>query len=191
MKLEALSLATFLFVCAATPGRAQDVGGADAGPTDAGSVEDGGPEPGADAGEDACARRCQDGDVLTYCDVDAPAQLDCVRDLEGGARCGLLADSFGEDCLLGEGAGCDPDYAGGLSRCDRSASLYCVDGTCQVASGPPPAPGPLEPTRGTVPTATDDGTSSSSCLGCGGSSAAPVAAAALLLRPLRRRRRRA
>jgi hypothetical protein len=140
-----------------------------------------------DAGVE-CARRCVDADTLEYCDNGAPTTLACDEaTVPGVVACGTIGGAWGDDCLLGEGAACDPGYGGGASRCDRSASLFCIDDVCTVADGPPPPPGPLEPSPGTTPPDTASSSDPFGCSGCSGdSSTAFVGAAALLL--LRRRR---
>jgi hypothetical protein len=127
--------------CLARPALAQD-GGVDAGELGAGELDAGELDAGElDAGEldgelDAgpnCEPRCE-GDELLFCDDGALVALDC-QELEG--RCGLLSDEWGFDCLVPEGAPCEPGYADGLSRCEGSAqaALCCIESECAA----PPA----------------------------------------------------
>ncbi|MBI1946019.1 MAG: hypothetical protein HYS27_10000 [Deltaproteobacteria bacterium] len=170
--LLAVAAAPVLF---AVPARAQ----ADAGVQDAG-VEDAGTP------DNPCDPSC-DGDTLRFCDGETPRELPCDAPF---ARCDELSAAWGADCLLPEGAACDPGYAFGESRCDRAASLYCIEGTCQVASGPE-VPGPLSPSPGTSSTS---GTSATSdpfgCSSCGSASALGLLGCGGALRRLRRRARR-
>jgi hypothetical protein len=171
-------------VTLAAPAAAQVDAGPEEGEPDAGE-----PDAGPDGEPDPCDPRC-DGDVLLFCDVVTPVALDCVGGpLEGAVRCGELSPAFGADCLLGAGAPCDPDYGFGLSRCDRQAGLFCIDGTCAPAPGPPPVPEPLVPTPGSRPPPTTDVDAGTSCLGC--ANPAPTSTAALggALFLLRRRAR--
>lgn len=120
----------------------------------------------ADAG-DPCDPSCA-GAVLSFCDGAAPTTLDCAA---LGATCGELSAEWGPDCILPAGAACEPGYAFGASRCDRAQSLFCVDGTCQVASGAP-APATLEPTPGTATETTTSATTDPfGCSSCGTASA--------------------
>jgi hypothetical protein len=145
-----LSIVTVLLVSAVA--LAQD-GGIDAG-VDAGSVVDAGTSP-ADAGapddDDAgvppdpmdggtmptdCQLRC-DGNVLRYCDAVTGEALSIDCDALD-ARCGILSNDWGLDCLLPEGAACSSGYAEGLSRCDPASPagrLYCNMNTCQTSEG--------------------------------------------------------
>lgn len=154
-------------------GAEPDAGAPDAGEPEEGDAgepgqEDGGLPPG-DAGEVDCTPRCE-GEVLHFCDDETPVSIDCS---ETGATCGELSAEWGADCLLPEGAACDPSYADGLSRClgSADATACCVDGSC----GAPPAgtsscrafvPGaPERPGAGSAIDGQDD---TSSCLGCEG-----------------------
>ncbi len=168
-----------------------DAGEVDAGDVDAGDVDAGDVDGGdVDGGAGACAPSC-DGQTLSFCDDDAGvASIDCTT-VPGASRCGLLSDAWGNDCLLGEGAACDPGYGFGDSRCDRDASLFCVDGTCAVGTAPP-APVVQTPTPGTA-TITTTSTSSGdifSCLGCGGTGTSGALLLGGLLLALRRVPRR-
>lgn len=166
----------FPLVLLAAPALAQsDAGVDDAGAADAGDVDAGEPDP--------CDPRCDDA-VLVFCDGTAPTTLDCAA---LGASCGALSAAWGDDCLLSEGASCDPGYAFGESRCDRAASLYCIEGSCQVASGPEPQ-SPLSPSAGTG--ATSSTTTSSDPFGCSSCGAASVFGFTCFGGALRRRRRR-
>ena len=164
-----------------------DAGANDAGEADAGVTDAGEPDAGtADAGEpDPCDPRCE-VDTLRWCDDGAPSSLDCNA-LD--ARCGELSPAWGDDCLLGEGARCDPGYAFGESRCDRGASLYCIGGVCTVASAPE-ALAPLTPSAGSQGTSDTSTTSDPfACSSCGSGSAAGLFVFAGALRRLRRPRR--
>lgn len=162
---------TLLLILAyASPALAQSDGG----------VEDAGPVDAGDSG--ACDPRCE-GDTLRFCDGEEPTALDCAT-LE--ARCGELSAAWGADCLLPAGAACDPGYGFGESRCDRAASLYCVDGACAVAGGPSPAE-PLEPTPGTQ--SRSSGSSATDPFGCDGCSNTSAAGLFLLAGALKRKRR--
>lgn len=164
-----------LLSLAAAPALAQTDGGvADAGEPDGGVVDAGAPDP--------CDPSCQ-GDQLQFCDGDAASTLDCAT---LGARCGELSAAWGADCLLPVGAACDPGYGYDESRCDRAASLYCIDGACAVASAPQGQP-PLSPSAGS--SAADDSSTSDpfACSSCTDGSAAGVFVLAGAL--LRRRRR--
>jgi len=96
---------------------------------DAGAVDD---DAGVavDAGGDACAPRCE-GDALVFCDDETGDELlvDCAA---LGARCGLLASTWGMDCLLPADAPCEPGYAEGRSRCDPTLNLFCTDDRCST-----------------------------------------------------------
>lgn len=194
--------ALFALVVALAPAgeaRAQDAGPDDAGLEDAGlddaGLEDAGTDDAGsdDAGPASCTPTCE-GSVLTFCDESAAVTLDCTGgDVEGAVRCGVISTAFGADCILGAGAPCDPDYAFGLSRCDRAAGLFCIAEVCTAAEGPV-APPPLEPTPGSAPQTTpEDEETTTDPFGCGScsessSSAAFLGGALLLaLRPLRRR----
>jgi hypothetical protein len=139
-------------------------------------------------GEGECTPFCE-GNTLHFCDVGEQVTLTCGTDV--GARCGVVSEEWGADCLLGEGEPCDPDFAGGVSRCDREAGLFCVDEVCTAASGPPPAEGPLEPTEGTASstTSTTSSTDIAACLGCSGDSTGALLVGAFFLKRLGRRRR--
>lgn len=147
----------------------------DAGVLDAGVVDAGPP--------DVCDPRCQ-GAELSFCDGATPTTLDCPA---LGASCGELSAAWGDDCVLPEGAACDPGYAFGESRCDRAASLYCIESTCQVAAGPE-TQAPLSPSAGTT---SSNGTTASSdpfgCSSCGAASALGFTFVGGALRRLRRR----
>jgi hypothetical protein len=134
-------------------------------------------------GEGPCPTAC-DGDVLTFCDDGVPAAIDChdPETIADSIGCGPLGGDF--DCLLGSGAACDPDYAGGLSRC--GASLSCIDGVCGEGT-PPNNTGPLEPSPGSNVGGSDD--PASNPFGCRGNGSAPTALFAVVLLALRRRRR--
>jgi hypothetical protein len=140
----------------------------------------------ADAGPDPCDPRCE-GDTLSFCDGDTPATLDC-RTLNG--RCATITGDWGSDCVLGASEPCDPGYAFGASRCDRTASLFCIDGTCTAASGPPPAEPDEQPTDGTELKPTTTTTNPFGCTDCGTGQAAALLPALVLLRGLARARRR-
>lgn len=183
----------------ALPTLAQDAGPEDAGAEDAGLEDDAGALDAGDEGDDAgpgsedggtadCTPRC-DGEVLRFCDDGTPVELDCS---ETGATCGILSEEWGADCLLPEGAACDPSYADGLSRClgSSDASVCCVEGTCQAPEGDTSTcrafrPGtPDRPGAGSATDTSDDG---SGCLGCND---IPLLSLAPLLVGLRLRRRR-
>ncbi len=153
-----------LFVLVAAPALAQD----DAGVPDAG---------------DPCDPSCA-GAVLSFCDGAAPTTLDCAA---LGGTCGVLSVEWGPDCLLPAGAACEPGYAFGASRCDRAQSLFCVEGTCQVASGQP-APATLEPTPGTATSATTTTATTDpfGCASCGTASAFGLVCFGGALRRVRR-----
>lgn len=182
----------------ALPALAQDAGSLDGGlaeddagePTDAGEPADDGGVVEDDAGPVDCTPRC-DGEILRFCDADRPVSLDCS---ESGATCGVLTPEWGADCLLPEGAACDPSYADGVSRCQGAStsgpSSCCVEGVCTVLTentdtcrafrpGAPDRPG----TGGAV----DSGLDAVSCLGC---DSIPLLSLAPLLVGLRLRRRR-
>lgn len=153
---------------------------------------------GLDAGviEDAAAivdggapwpARCE-GNTLIFCDALTGEERTLSCD-ELGATCGLLSDAWGFDCLLPEGAPCEPGYANGLSRCAGASSrtLCCVDGTCaEPPSGterchdllpdPPPVPGP-----GGEPAPSGEDTPATSGCPVAGCTQAPASLAALLL----------
>lgn len=196
----ALRVGLFCIVSAlfALPTLAQDAGSPDGGDlVDAGELEPDAGEAPADSGvldDDAgpvdCTPRC-DGEVLRFCDDEEPVALDCS---ETGATCGVLTEAWGADCLLPADAACDPNYAGGLSRCegasDASPTACCVEGVC----GAPPAGTstcrafqPGTPERPGAGSATDGQDDASSCLGCEG---IPLLSLAPLLFGLRLRRRR-
>ncbi len=112
-------------------------------------------------GEDPCTPQC-DGDVLRFCDFGAAATLVCA-DVDAnvsGETCGLLSAEWGFDCLLPDGAACDPGFGFGQSRCAGGA---CIDQVC--ATGEPLGEPVLEPTQGTDFVANTAPTSDS-CLGC-------------------------
>lgn len=156
------------FAIAAAPALAQ---------TDAGVIDAGEPDP--------CDPSCE-ADGLHFCDGEAPSVLPCATPF---ARCGELSAAWGADCLLAAGATCDPGYAFGDSRCDRAASLFCIEGTCQVASTPE-APGPLVPSAGTSVADTSSATNDPfACSSCGTSSALGLFCFGGALRGLRRTRR--
>jgi len=112
---------------------------------------------------EACAITCVDDVTLTYCDDDELVTLPCAE-VHPEARCALLADVWGDDCLLPAGAACDDAYAFGRSRC--AGGLACLDGVC--APGAPSPDEPAEPTAGTVvdTTTTATATSPFSCASC-------------------------
>src|SRR5581483_9945968 len=74
------------------------------------------------------------GDTLKCDDADGVA---------GADGCAKISDQWGNDCVLGDGATCDPEYAFGLSRCDPTATdssgqhLFCVSGKCTFAASRP------------------------------------------------------
>ncbi|MCC7074899.1 MAG: hypothetical protein IT383_26550 [Deltaproteobacteria bacterium] len=159
---NALLLVT-VTVTVASPALAQD----DAGAPDAGNPCD-----------PSCA-----GDVLSFCDVSQATTLDCAA---LGATCGALSAEWGPDCLLPAGASCEPGYAFGASRCDRAQSLYCIEGSCQVASGAPASPA-LTPSAGTGTASTTSATSDPfGCSSCGTASALSFLCFGGALRRLRR-----
>ena len=144
-----------------------------------------GPSSAQDAGPDPCDPRCE-GDTLHFCDGDTPATLDCRA---VGTRCALLSEAWGEDCVLGMSAQCDPGYAFGASRCDRAASLYCIEGICAEADGPVTGEeDPEQPTGGTEIADTTTASDPFGCSSCGTGQAAALLPALVLLR-LRRRER--
>ena len=134
-------------------------------------------------GEDPCAPACVDGTHLSFCDAGAPVTLDCAVVVDG-ARCGLLSEAWGDDCLLPDGAPCDAGYGFGDSRCDDG--LACRDGAC--APGEPQPTEPPSPTAGT--SLTNEAATTSSSLGCAaGASSSPVWLAAAVFFRRRRQRR--
>jgi hypothetical protein len=148
---------------------AQDAGPDGGAPADAGVVDAGAPVDPPDAGVDPCTPRCE-GDTLRFCDQDTPVTRDCADE---GAICGELSPAWGADCLLPEGAACEPGYGDDLSACEGASAgiRCCIDDTCQSAGGadcrdfaparpdlPGPATGgPIEPS---------DDLSTTSCLDC-------------------------
>lgn len=134
-------------------------------------------------GVDPCAPSCVDETHLSFCDDGEAVTLDCAV-VDDGARCALLSDAWGADCLLPEGAVCDPGYALAESRCDEGMS--CIDGVCAV--GEPVDEPLLLPTPGTI--AANDTSNTTSTTGCASSGGAPavLVALALVLWPRRRRR---
>jgi hypothetical protein len=165
---------------------AQD-GGPDLDPEDGGAFMDGGVPAQSDGGAlildgggllvadaslGACTEACE-GNVLTFCDplTDESHSLDC-NDLE--ARCGLLNEAWGLDCLLPLGAECHPGYAEGATRCDRESAggseVHCTEGMCSTQS-PEHDAGPTPP--GLVDGTGRDSTTEDGCLGCGSSGGLP------------------
>ena len=151
-----------------------DAGSVDAGTSDAGSVDAGTSDAGnTDAGvAPTCIERCEAGDTLVYCDGDAEQRLTCA---ELNASCGPLNTTWGLDCLLPEGAPCEPGYADGASRCNPAANLFCDVDTCarcepgQVCETRfPDAPAASATSGGFSEREVDTGTSAS-CLGCSSS----------------------
>ncbi|MCC7109196.1 MAG: hypothetical protein IT382_07920 [Deltaproteobacteria bacterium] len=133
---------------------------------------------------DTCDPRCE-GAVLHYCDGELPVLLDCAT-LD--ARCGELSPAWGDDCLLSAGAPCEPGYAFDESRCDRAASLFCVDGACAVASGPQ-SPPVLEPSASSGSSTDSSSDEVLDCSSCSSTSAAGLFVLAGALGRLRRLRR--
>jgi len=127
---------------------------------------------------DPCAPACIDAATLSFCDTGTPVTLACAT-VADGARCGPLSNDWGDDCLLPDGATCDPGYGFGDSRCDDG--LACRDGAC--APGAPEPEPPLSPTAGTVAADTTTPPSPTSCAGAG------VGLLPLALALARRRRR--
>jgi hypothetical protein len=127
-------LVACVLACVALPARAQDAGEGEA----------------ADPNAATC-----DGDVLHFTDSQTgEAQtIDCAAKLS--ATCGTIA-GWGADCVLPDGADCDPGYAGGKTRCTGS---FCVGHKCTQTAGSDPAPTPTE-------FGEDALTLSTSCLGC-------------------------
>jgi hypothetical protein len=142
-----------------------------------------------DAGP-ACAPAC-DGNTVTFCDDDEVATIDCAQDVHAGSTCRRLSAEWGDDCVLPEGAPCDPGYAFGASRCDPGPPrLSCIDGVC--APGAPASEDPLEPTPGTTVINNNPATTNPfGCSGCPQSAGAWVAALLALLRARNARARRA
>jgi hypothetical protein len=133
-------------------------------------------------GEDPCAPVCLDTGRLSFCDTGQPASLDCTA-LAPGARCGTLSAAWGDDCLLPDGAACDPGYAFGDSRCDDG--LACRDGRCIPGDSVDEAP--LSPTAGTITADDVDATTSAAgCTSCAGAGL-PLAPLGLLFRRRRHR----
>ena len=99
-----------------------DVSVADAVNTDAAGALDAG----------ACTNRCE-ANTLFFCDGAQESEIDCAA-LD--ARCGLVDESWGFDCLLPEGATCAAGYAQGLSACDgaNNATRCCIEGVCSTTS---------------------------------------------------------
>ena len=136
----------------------------------------------AEGEEDPCLPVC-DVDVLHTCDMGEPVEIDCAA---AGWRCAQLSQTWGDDCVLPQGAACAPGYAGGLSRCDPEASLYCIEGVCQVAEELIPVPTP-EPTAGSAHALPTSSTNAFGCENCGSSSAVFFVPSLWSLRRLRRR----
>ena len=194
--------------------RAQDAGAVDAGAVDAGAADGGAPSDGgalddggalSDGGAPCAglAPAC-DGDVLRFCDevTGEVRALDCAAEL--GGRCGLLSDEWGADCLLPEGAPCDPGYADGLSRCEGSAEATrcCVDGACasppastesclELVPGAPDVGPDTAPAPGDGATTTTTPSASCPTGSCAGPEPTPFAALALGLFMVGRFTRRA
>jgi hypothetical protein len=151
-----------------------------------------------------CDPACvDDGGVpaVSFCDeADAgPSAIACAPDggVTGSDGCASIpavdgGQPWGPDCVLGEGAPCDPGYAFGASRCDpdkvdsNGHHLFCVGDVCTFAASKPGPEAPLEPSAGThtAPSSTTN------CFGCNNTSTAGAVmfgAALLSLRRLRRR----
>lgn len=181
-------------------------GVADAGAEDT-EMRDGGTASEADAGaptsSDPCVPRCV-GDALLFCDGDRPVALGCTPSadatdvdggpsflgaVEGAVACARISEAHGDDCVLGAGAACDSDYARGLSRCDSTRGLVCLEGSCQIGDAPPDTPAALEPTPGTLLTTQGNGTTRTTSAGCGqaGSTSLCVLGGLVLLGAWRRR----
>jgi hypothetical protein len=158
---------------------------ADGGPQ--GGVDDAG-NPAPDAATTGCEEKCT-GAILTFCsDATGEAlELDCGA-LD--ARCGLLNEAWGLDCLLPQGAVCHPGYADGATRCDPEgaggAAVHCTSGLCST-NAPAADAGPTPP--GLVDGTGRDATTEESCLGCPSSGSFPFLAAFAFF-GLRRRRGR-
>jgi hypothetical protein len=173
-----------------------DAGAADAGSTaDAGSAADGGV-----VCDPACTVDADGGAAVTFCDPTSPggsSELACASVPGSNQRCGDIGGNpkdggWGDDCVLGPDAGCDPGYAFGLSRCDPTATdgngqhLFCVADTCTFAAQRPAPAAVLIPSAGTH----EEPNSTTNCFGCSNSSTAGAVmfgAALLSLRRLRRR----
>ena len=167
-----------------------DAGFADAGTVvDAGDVVDGGAAADgglADGGACGFAPFCDD-DELVFCDGLAEDRVDCA-DVHDDARCGLLNDEWGFDCLLPEGAACFPGYAGGASRCDPEDAPYCTEGVCSDDEPGPTEPPDPTPGSGALVPSTTESSSFFSCESCQGGQQGALLFGAFLL-ALRRRRR--
>ena len=129
---------------------------------------------------EGCVTACVDDSAIEFFDGVACVRIACA-DVDEGSVCGEVSADFGDDCLLADGAACDPGYADGASRC---ASHACVDGVCGNGENQPE--GDLEPTDGT---AIDNGAvaSSTGCFGCPSTSLVVPFFGALVLRRRRRR----
>lgn len=150
--------------------------------TGAQSSSDGGDE-GEGEGEVACERACLDATTLQFCDAGAVSTLAC-SDVDDGAVCGFHSARVGFDCVLPEGAACDPQYAFGASRC--GPGLFCNALVCSTTA--PAAAGDPVPTNGTK--IVEDDETTTSCTSCAATDATAwlvVFAPALLLRWRRRR----
>lgn len=130
---------------------------------DAGTVADDAGQA-VDAGDDPCAPRCE-GDALVFCDDETGAELlvDCT--ILGG-RCGLLATSWGMDCLLPADAPCEPGYAEGRSRCDPTLNLFCTDDRCSTELPGDEEPPVVPDTAGGIGGVSDDDQHPLWFLGC-------------------------
>lgn len=177
-----------LLALGSAPALAQDGGIDDAGASDAGLDE--GDAGDSDAGAVDCVPVCE-GDVLRFCDDGEPVELDCG---EEGGTCGLVSEEWGFDCLLPEGAACEPGYAEGISRCEGSgeADLCCVEGACAEPGNVTSCRQfqPEAPSRPAIANPVADNTGAQSCLGLGGCEGIPGLSLLPLLVGLRLRRRR-
>jgi hypothetical protein len=171
LKYTILLLATALMVIP-TEALCADGGWSDAGWPDGGegSIDAGAESDAGDAANDLadggepCSASC-DGEILTYCDsVTGDAySLDC-SDME--ARCGLLSEEWGMDCLLGEDAPCSALYAQANSRCDPAVPLYCNAGTCQRSPGTGNESPDAPTSAGGIDDVGDEDPHPLACLGC-------------------------
>jgi len=164
LKYSVLLLATALLVVPAEAFGA-DGGWSDAGWTDGGEIWiDAGPQIDVADGGEPCEASC-DNDALTYCD-SVTGDIYSLNCSAMEARCGLLSEEWGMDCLLGENAMCSALYAQANSRCDPAVPLYCNAGTCQRTPGSgsdsPEAPG----SAGGIDDVGDEDPHPFACLGC-------------------------
>jgi hypothetical protein len=141
--------------------------------------------PATSLAQDECGPACN-GDMLRFCDGAQVVELDC-REL--GTRCTVISTEWGADCVLGEGAACDPGYAFDASRCDPTVDLaapprrlYCIDGVCTYAESTPGPPADEEPTPGTAIALDAGDTNPFGCSDCGNSGVAAVILPAWWLR---------